>query len=67
MKFLDALLGRSRPVRSHLESLMSISTLHSHLLRAMGWRARAVPVSAFARYHQASLRTSSANLPISWM
>ena len=26
MKFLDALLGRSRPVRSHLESLMSIST-----------------------------------------
>ena len=26
MRFLDALLGRSRPVRSHLESLMSIST-----------------------------------------
>ncbi len=26
MKFLDALLGRSRPVRSHLERLMSIST-----------------------------------------
>ena len=26
MKFLDALLGRSRPVRSHLEHMMSIST-----------------------------------------
>lgn len=26
MKFLDALLGRSRPVRSHLESMMGIST-----------------------------------------
>lgn len=26
MKFLDALLGRSRPVRSHIESMMSIST-----------------------------------------
>ena len=31
MKFLDALLGRSRPVRSHLESLMSISTACTHI------------------------------------